>query len=137
MDKGVLKSSHILQKITEKRNELESLNEIKKFSAMLNSQLEELEDKMNCMAEGTESVALVLSNWQNVVRSVSLASLGLLKYTAKEKDEKTTMPMPECLVRIRLDSEDAKEETLQSGEKESIENSDFEKETSDQEEELD
>lgn len=99
MDKP-LKSTHIQQKIAEKRAELESLTEIKNLTGNLTSQLKELETKLSTMSDGTETVALVLSNWQNVVRSVSLASLGLLKYTeGGDKDEKA---MPETLVRIPL-----------------------------------
>lgn len=100
----VLKSTHIQQKIAEKRAELENLNEIKKFTSILTNQMEELEDKLDYMADGTENVALVLSNWQNVVKSVSLASLGLLKYS--EKDYENGTPLPECLVRIKLDKDD-------------------------------
>lgn len=100
----VLKSTHIQQKIAEKKAELENLNEIKKFTSILTNQLDDLEDKLDYMAEGTESVALVLSNWQNVVKSVSLASLGLLKYS--EKDYENGTPLPECLVRIKLDKDD-------------------------------
>ncbi|CAK7894689.1 DASH complex subunit Dad2p [[Candida] anglica] len=104
MDRIPMKSNFIQQKIAEKRSELESLNEIKKFTSILTGQLENLESKLNDMAEGTESVALVLSNWQNVVNSISLASLGLLKYS--QKDYETGTPLPEYLVRIPLDKDD-------------------------------
>mmetsp|Transcript_4186 Transcript_4186/g.4118 ORF Transcript_4186/g.4118 Transcript_4186/m.4118 type:complete len:150 (+) Transcript_4186:3385-3834(+) len=110
----VLKSTHIQQKIAEKKAELENLNEIKKFTSILTNQLDELENKLDYMAEGTESVALVLSNWQNVVKSVSLASLGLLKYS--EKDYETGAPLPECLVRIKLDKDDNMSESIQDKE---------------------
>lgn len=102
-----LKSTHIQQKIADKREELNHLTELKKFTAILNTQLETLESKLNDMAEGTEAVALVLSNWQNVVNSVSLASLGLLKYSQRDYEEST--PLPEYLVRIRLEEENAPE----------------------------
>ncbi|CAG86011.2 DEHA2C06138p [Debaryomyces hansenii CBS767] len=117
----VLKSTHIQQKIAEKKAELENLNEIKKFTSILTNQLDELENKLDYMAEGTESVALVLSNWQNVVKSVSLASLGLLKYS--EKDYETGAPLPECLVRIKLDKDDNVGEEIQ--EKEEMETDDY------------
>ncbi|CUM56444.1 unnamed protein product [Debaryomyces tyrocola] len=110
----VLKSTHIQQKIAEKKAELENLNEIKNFTSILTNQLDELENKLDYMAEGTESVALVLSNWQNVVKSVSLASLGLLKYS--EKDYDTGAPLPECLVRIKLDKDDNLGEDIQEKE---------------------
>lgn len=117
----VLKSTHIQQKIAEKKAELENLNEIKKFTSILTNQLDELENKLDYMAEGTESVALVLSNWQNVVKSVSLASLGLLKYS--EKDYDTGAPLPECLVRIKLDKDDNVDEDIE--EKEEMEADDY------------
>lgn len=117
----VLKSTHIQQKIAEKKAELENLNEIKKFTSILTNQLDDLENKLDYMAEGTESVALVLSNWQNVVKSVSLASLGLLKYS--EKDYETGTPLPECLVRIKLDKDDNVGEDIQ--EKEEMETDDY------------
>ncbi|RLV82749.1 DASH complex subunit [Meyerozyma sp. JA9] len=103
MDKP-LKSTHIQQKIAEKRAELENLTEIKNLTQNLTSQLKDLETKLSAMSDGTETVALVLSNWQNVVRSVSLASLGLLKYS--EEDYKNGNPMPEPLVRIPLAKEE-------------------------------
>lgn len=99
-----LKSTHIQQKIAEKRAELENLTEIKNLTQNLTSQLKDLETKLSAMSDGTETVALVLSNWQNVVRSVSLASLGLLKYS--EEDYKNGSPMPEPLVRIPLAKEE-------------------------------
>lgn len=97
-------SSSIQQKIAEKRAELESLNEIKHFTSTLTRQLEQLEQKLADMADGTEAVALVLSNWQNVVNSVSLASLGLLKYSLNDYD--LGAPLPEYLVRIPLEAAD-------------------------------
>lgn len=100
-------STHIQQKISEKRAELDHLNEIRRFTAILTGQLDTLESKLNDMAEGTEAVALVLSNWQNVVNLVSLASLALLKYS--QGDYETGTPLPEYLVRIPLDKDDAPE----------------------------
>lgn len=91
------------EKITAKRQELHDLQELKKFTGILASQLEQIEGKLDLMADGAESVALILSNWQNVVNSVLLASLGLLKYSQKDYEENT--PLPECLVRIGLDKD--------------------------------
>lgn len=103
---NILTLMSLQEQIDAKREELHDLQELKKFTGILVSQLEHIERKLDTMAGGAESVALILSNWQNVVNSVSLASLGLLKYTAKDYDEKT--PLPECLVRIGLDK-DSKE----------------------------
>lgn len=91
------------QRIDEKKAELTNLIEVKQFTETLKDQLDQLQDKLGDMVDGTESVALVLSTWQNVIRSVSLASLGLYKYS--QKDQEGT-PLPETLVRIKLDKDD-------------------------------
>lgn len=92
--------STLEQAIERKTEELRNLQEIRKFTAALADQLEQIESKLNVMADGAESVSLILSNWRNVVGSVSLASLGLLNYAAGKKD-----PLPETLVRINLGEE--------------------------------
>ncbi|EGV65523.1 DASH complex subunit dad2 [Yamadazyma tenuis] len=94
------KSGQIYQKIDEKRAELASLTEIKDYTERLTSQLEVLETKLEEMVDGAESVNLVLSTWQNVVRSISLASLGLYKYS--QNDYESSTPLPEGLLRIKV-----------------------------------
>lgn len=93
--------------VEEKRAELQNLNEIKRFTEILTDQLELLEEKLDTMADGAEAAALVFSNWQNVIKSVSLASLGLMKYSQKDYEE--LKPLPECLVRIKLDKDETEE----------------------------
>lgn len=104
--KRMQKSRQLQTKIEEKRAELRNLTEIRNYSDMLKNQLVELEDKLDGMVQGSESVALVLSNWQTVMKSVSLASLGLYKYT--ENDYEDLNPLPEGLVRINLDKDSVK-----------------------------
>lgn len=97
------KSKQIQQKIEDKRAELRSLSEIRNYTEMLKAQLVDLEDKLDGMVQGSDSVALVLSNWKTVVKSVSLASLGLYKYS--EKDYEDLSPLPEGLVRVNLEKD--------------------------------
>lgn len=87
-------------KIQRKEDELKDLQEIKAYTGVLADQLDQIEKKLDEMAGGAESVALVLSSWQNIMNSVSLASLGLLNYS--KKDYNTKCPFPEPLVRINL-----------------------------------
>lgn len=103
-----IRSSYLQQRLIEKRAELASINEIKALTDTLTDQLELLEEKLGSMAEGTHSVAHVLSSWQNVVKSISLASLGLLKYS--EKDYETKKPLPETLVRIPLNKDEREDD---------------------------
>lgn len=98
----------IQSKIEEKKEELQHLNELKNFTGILAAQLQQIEEKLDTMADGATSVALILSSWQNVVSSVSLASMGLLKYSSKDYETKT--PLPECLVRINLDKDSEEKE---------------------------
>lgn len=92
-------------KIQRKEDELKDLQEIKTYTGVLAEQLEQIEKKLDEMAGGAESIALVLSSWQNIMNSVSLASLGLLNYSKKDYD--TKCPLPEPLVRINLHKDDA------------------------------
>lgn len=87
-------------KIEQKEDELRDLQEIRSYTGTLAAQLEQIEEKLDEMAGGVESVALVLSNWQSIMNLVSLASLGLLNYS--KKDYETGCPLPEPLVRINL-----------------------------------
>src|SRR5271154_1167835 len=59
---------HILtSRIAEKQAEFESLSQLRDLSAGLASQMENLEQKLNCLADGTESMLplllLSLRNW--------------------------------------------------------------------------
>jgi DASH complex subunit DAD2 len=77
---------HILtSRIAEKQAEFESLSQLRDLSTTLATQMENLESKLHCLADGTESIALrtrvlisgvaeVLANWQNVFRAINLAT---------------------------------------------------------------
>ncbi|KAK6204376.1 DASH complex subunit Dad2-domain-containing protein [Scheffersomyces amazonensis] len=101
------KSNVLQQKIAEKKDDLEKLQEFRSLTSELATYLEGIGDRLDQMKEGTESAALILANWQNVVKAISLASLGLLKYS--DKDYETKTPLPEALVRIKLDKDEEQE----------------------------
>lgn len=103
----VMKSS-VQAAIEEKREELLQLKVLNKYTYDLVLQLEEIQEKLLTMGDGVESVALILSNWQNVINSISLASMGVMKYSSK--DYKETQPLPETLVRIKLDKDNEETE---------------------------
>ncbi|ODV78060.1 DASH complex, subunit Dad2 [Suhomyces tanzawaensis NRRL Y-17324] len=105
----MLKNNVYHQTIVDKRADLEMLQEFRQLTAELATNLELVGDKLEHMKGGTESVALILANWQNVVKSISLASLGLMKYS--ESDYESRAPLPEALVRIKLDKEEQEEDT--------------------------
>lgn len=100
--KGSLQSA-----IEAKREELQQFKLLNKYTYDLVLQLEEIEEKLEVMGDGAESVALILSNWQNVINSISLASLGLMKHKERSSDEEN--PLPETLIRIKLNQEPALE----------------------------
>ncbi|KAF2149482.1 hypothetical protein K461DRAFT_288049 [Myriangium duriaei CBS 260.36] len=89
------------QRINEKKLELESLKQLRDLSAGLAGQMEQLEEKLGTLSNGTEAVAAVLSNWHNVLRAISLASAKIPKPkddTAAEEEP----ALPQTLVRIPM-----------------------------------
>ncbi|EXJ78427.1 hypothetical protein A1O1_08827 [Capronia coronata CBS 617.96] len=68
-------SQSILQtRIAAKRAELENLRALRDLSANLATQLSTLEEKLGTLKDGAQSVALVLANWENVLRAINMAA---------------------------------------------------------------
>jgi len=72
-------SPALIQRINEKKEELENLIQLRELSAALAQQMEQLEEKLSTLADGTQAVAHVLANWQNVLRAIAMASTPLTK----------------------------------------------------------
>ncbi|KAH8899545.1 hypothetical protein GQ53DRAFT_816676 [Thozetella sp. PMI_491] len=95
---SVGQSAALVQRVNEKKAELESLRELRDLSAAMASQMEQLEQKLATLSDGTEAIALVMSNWHNVLRAINMASAKLPKPSADAPTE--TSPLPQTLVRI-------------------------------------
>ncbi|KAK4998671.1 DASH complex subunit dad2 [Elasticomyces elasticus] len=67
-------SSVLQARINEKKDELENLKQLRDLSAGLAGQMEQLEERLATLANGTEAIAAVLSNWHNVLRAIHMAS---------------------------------------------------------------
>lgn len=67
-------SSALVARIAAKRQELENLKQLRDLSADLATQMNALEQKLSTLRDGTESVACILANWDNVLRAISMAS---------------------------------------------------------------
>ncbi|KAK4122614.1 hypothetical protein N657DRAFT_574846 [Parathielavia appendiculata] len=92
-------SPALVARVNEKKAELENLKELRDLSAAVATQMEALEQKLATLSDGTEAIALVLSNWHNVLRAINMASAKLPKPAAQpEKAEEP--PLPQTLVRI-------------------------------------
>ncbi|ODQ81130.1 hypothetical protein BABINDRAFT_12389 [Babjeviella inositovora NRRL Y-12698] len=100
------KLNPITRRIEDKKDELAKLIQVKEYSEVLGNQLELLQEKLSTMADGTEALSLVLSNWDSIIQSVSLASMGLMKYSENDYENEEEPPLPETLVRMRLEPED-------------------------------
>lgn len=66
--------THLQSRIASKRAELENLRQLRDLSADLAAQLGALEAKLATLRDGTQSVALVLANWDNVLRAIGMAA---------------------------------------------------------------
>ncbi|KAE8147086.1 DASH complex subunit Dad2-domain-containing protein [Aspergillus avenaceus] len=67
-------SSALAARITLKKAELENLRQLRDMSGTLAVQMQALEQKIGTLKDGTEAVACVLANWDNVLRAISMAS---------------------------------------------------------------
>ena len=67
-------SSVLQARINEKKAELENLKQLRDLSAGLAGQMQQLEDKLSTLSNGTEAVAAVLGNWNHVLRAIYMAS---------------------------------------------------------------
>jgi len=67
-------SSALTARIAAKRSELENLKQLRDLSGALAGQMGLLEEKLATLRDGTEAVACVLANWDNVLRAISMAS---------------------------------------------------------------
>jgi DASH complex subunit DAD2 len=67
-------SSALQARINEKKLELESLKQLRDLSAGLAGQMQQVEEKLATLSNGTEAVAAVMGNWNTVLRAVYMAS---------------------------------------------------------------
>lgn len=115
-------SSALQARINEKKLELESLKQLRHLSAGLAGQMQQLEEKLETLSNGTEAVAHVMANWHTVLRAVHMASSkawvsaappsygadGLVAKIPQQKqaedgDEEEEKPkLPQTLVRIPI-----------------------------------
>ncbi|KOC17479.1 DASH complex subunit DAD2 [Aspergillus flavus AF70] len=104
--------SALAARIASKKAELDNLKQLREMSGALAMQMQVLEEKIGTLKDGTEAVACVLANWDNVLRSISMASTEAVTVqrptvqnpnTLSEGDKSVDTPMPATLVRIPAD----------------------------------
>lgn len=54
------------------------MKQLKDLSGSLANQIGALETKLSTLKDGTEAVACVLANWDNVLRAISMASSKII-----------------------------------------------------------
>ncbi|BCR97637.1 DASH complex subunit DAD2 [Aspergillus luchuensis] len=107
-------SSVLASRIAAKRAELDNLRQLRDMSAALASQMQALQDKLGTLKDGTEAVACVLANWDNVLRAISMASTKaanlnpLMEHTPDSTTKRLPngSPMPATLVRIPVSKQE-------------------------------
>ncbi|KAJ5602166.1 hypothetical protein N7510_011700 [Penicillium lagena] len=97
-------SSALSTRIAAKKAELDNLRQLRDLSGTLAMQMQALESKVSTLKDGTEAVACVLANWENVLRAISIASQkasGLHEHAEDEAEApKADDRLPATLVRI-------------------------------------
>ncbi|CAD0096583.1 unnamed protein product [Aureobasidium vineae] len=103
-------TSALQQRINEKRAELENLKQLRELSAGLAGQMEQLEEKLSTLSDGTQAIATVLSNWHTVLRAIHMASAHIAKPNQEtESESEQQLPLPQTLVRIPMQHVDQSE----------------------------
>ncbi|CAJ2511471.1 Uu.00g070960.m01.CDS01 [Anthostomella pinea] len=96
-------SAALLARISEKKAELDNLQELRDLSAAVADQMEALELKLSTLSDGTEAIATVMGNWHNVLRAINMASAKIPTPRIADDEESTpedTVPLPQTLIRI-------------------------------------
>lgn len=93
--------SSVLQvRIASKRQELENLKQLRDLSGALANQIGAMETKLSTLRDGTEAVACVLANWDNVLRAISMASMKVTQPPSVDSQTRAEPDLPVTLVRI-------------------------------------
>lgn len=74
MGSGVGQPVALVSRIQEKMAELDNLKQLRDLSASVASHMEKLEEKLSTLSDGTEAIAAVLGNWNNVLQAINMAS---------------------------------------------------------------
>ncbi|OAA67247.1 dash complex subunit [Niveomyces insectorum RCEF 264] len=91
-------SASLQARVSEKREELENLKQLRDLSAAVAAQMEALEQKLSTLSDGTEAIATVMANWHNVLRAINMASTKLPRVPTDTEDP--SVALPQMLVRI-------------------------------------
>ncbi|RAH45532.1 DASH complex subunit DAD2 [Aspergillus brunneoviolaceus CBS 621.78] len=100
-------SSALAARIASKKAELENLRQLRDMSCALAEQMQALEIKIGSLRDGTEAVACVLANWDNVLRAISMASVNPVSLGFASKSDPNNPQLPATLVRVPAESQDA------------------------------
>lgn len=93
----------LAQRLVDKKKELQYLHHLQTQSKFLVQELESLGDKLDTLAGGTQATAKVMANWSAILHALQLASTSLQNYTRGDYEAEVDPPLPETLVRIRMD----------------------------------
>ncbi|KAF9930217.1 hypothetical protein FBU30_000761 [Linnemannia zychae] len=84
---------HLLQRMAEKKQELEHLLALRQLASHLQTHFDELSDKFEGLMQGNQAASSVLENWADVFRTIELTE----KFAFHEQDQEQEKP---SLVRI-------------------------------------
>ncbi|KAG0324317.1 hypothetical protein BGZ99_001975 [Dissophora globulifera] len=78
-----LSPQHVLQRMADKRQELEQLLVLRQLSSHLQTHFDELSEKFEGLMQGNEAVAKVLENWADLFRTIELTE----NYATQDEQE--------------------------------------------------
>ncbi|GMM33861.1 hypothetical protein DASC09_011860 [Saccharomycopsis crataegensis] len=90
----------------QKERELMALQQVSYSVEQLKHRLESIVDRFEKINEGTEAVKIVLSNWNDVKRVISMATLSLANYSDEDYRNSGKLPLTEGAVRVLIENEE-------------------------------
>ncbi|KAH8693097.1 putative DASH complex subunit DAD2 [Talaromyces proteolyticus] len=93
----------LTMRIEAKKAELENLCQLRDFSNALATKMQVLETKLSTLKDGTEAIACVLTNWENVLQAINMATRNPVASTTSNNTEESRLP---TLVRVPISSND-------------------------------
>ncbi|KAG0060832.1 hypothetical protein BGZ89_011933 [Linnemannia elongata] len=74
---------HLLQRMQEKKQELEHLLALRQLASHLQTHFDELSEKFDGLMQGNQATSNVLENWAGVFRTIDLTE----KFASQEQDQ--------------------------------------------------
>lgn len=101
----LMNSISLAERLAAKKKDLQFLVHMQAQSKFFVQELEAFADHLDTLGHGAEATAEVMANWNAILHALQLASTSLQNYTQRDYEAEVNPPLPETLIRIRLNED--------------------------------